>query len=440
MTDEKGLTRMKTSHRHRIAAASALLPLLFSACTTPGEYQRTRALAKTGVNPRIDAADAASWSNDQTAYLIAFNGGNGLPPDPSAQWSSIALSGMSYVDLRCNEFFVALDDYADNQRSLRESTGLVGTATATVMGLVQAASAAVAAVGASFTLAQGLMDSSAQTILFAVTPTRLKTLQTKAADAYRAGRFGPESPEIKTRAQAADAIGGYVELCTPVALKSLVGETIDQVRLGARPGDGRVTVEGFNGPAARNLVTPGRAFGSESLLPRSYNSSDPTKPQPPIQIFPGTKGPEKFLDASQIQRIQSYLCVQESDVLGPKTREAIALWQEVEGVPPASRANAGLNERQRDTLLLQSRQQGPCDMALYRNYFERSAYSTPDAVNGLIEQISKKSDELNLGLSIPTNSQTLNDPGVRQLIEAIAKALGQSSGDAVTPALENRLI
>lgn len=425
------------------SALCLAMTLLATGCTTPQQYARTRALAQAGIDPSINAQQAIDWSNNQTAFLEAFHGGAKLPADNRTEWTGITRNGLAFVDTQCNLFFANLDDYADEQRNLRESTGLVGTASATLLALANAATAAIAAVAGAFTLTQGLMDSGAQTILFPIPPTRLLSLHAKAADAYRAARLGdPSKNPITSRAHATEVIGGYAQLCTPVALKGLVGDTLDQVRFGARPGDGRVVVEGFNGPAANNLVTPGSTFGAEQTLRQSdFKADKPIVPaKDPTPHFRGRETPaERTLDAGQVQRIQAFLCVSEDGEIGPNTREAFRQWQIATGVLPAERNNARLNEPQVADLVVASRAAPACDTAVYRNFLESVLYREPDAVQGLADDLNEAGLRLGVAVDLASDIQSINDPRIREAIKAIAPRLGLPVSDAVTPQFDDRI-
>lgn len=385
------------------------------------DFRRTQEIATFGVSPEIDAASVRAWSDAQTKYLAAFAGKaeGELPPlDGDKSWPQTTLNGLSYVDTRCAAYFKALDDYADYQNSLRNATGLVGTATTGIMSALNAASQAVTAVAGAFTLGQGLMDASSAAVLFPIEPTKVQNLHGKAASAYRYGR-ADQIKNADSRAAAGELIGSYIQLCTPVTLKGMIGETISQVELGSTP-DGRIGVT--------------RAERSALLGPIDVKQPIPRLPRPPQTggLAGASNDVERLVSNDELLAYQGQMCVRPTaPSFGPKTREAIATVRErldKENFERLSQRDRGLlSLRVVGLLASEPRLQGSCPTELV-DVFERIELANDTARNDLFDALEKARSTWNLEGTLAQRSLTDN----RRLISQVATKCNLTTGERVT--------
>jgi hypothetical protein len=393
------------------------------------DYADARDVALYGVPVHMDLTGAIERISRQNLYFMTLAGlpvgkqpadqtGQLWPVLPSdLDWPSITARGMSDIDAVCANYFRRLDDFADYRRSIRDGTGIIGSATTTLMAALDAAQGGIAIVSSLFGVTQALMDTGSQAALFSVDPTRLYNLHAKAASAYRQHRQ-PPIEQISSPGQAADMLGGYVTLCTPVALKGLISETVERVEIGSTE-DGRVGVSG----AKPSLV----------LERLQVDQPIPATPVPhgPQRINGARSDLERLLSRPQGETIQSALCVPADGDFGMDTRSGIVLYRRhlgMQGDDP--QLNAPLTLKEATDLLAA----GPCAGERgYKNAWERFQFGTGPSVRALQVELDRLLDDRTVRQSGQFDAET------RAAIASLNRRFGLPAGDEVTPALSDKI-
>ena len=399
----------------------------------PPDYADARDTSFYGVPAQMDVPSAVDRIGRQNQYFLTLAGRlvekqppgtEGqiwpiLPPDSPGglDWPSVTRRGLADIDAVCTNYFKRLDDYADYRKSLRDSTGIVGSATTTLMAALDAATGGIAIVSGLFGVSQGLMDSTSQAALYSIDATKLYNLYYKAASAYRQSRKPPVE-QISSAGEAADMLGGYVALCTPVVLKGLISESIERVQIGS-------TAEGRIG-----ILTANKSSVLEQL---DVGQPVPTTPAPaqPQQITGALSDTERLLDRRQGERIQKVLCVPADGNFGTQTRTGIALYRRHHH-PGAAAAEltAPLSLKEATDLLAAT----PCNDAMgYENVWESLQFGTADSIRELQRDLDEQLADRTVSLT------GRFDPETRAAIAEVNRRLALPAGDQATPELSEKL-
>jgi hypothetical protein len=227
--------------------------------------------ALQGPDPELNASDIAAYTAQQQSVLLslaglAFPGAKSVPAAGSPDWYFVVLAGADYVDQKCDTYINALFWFNRWQNSTKSTVALTGAATAAAMGVLRASVEAISLTATAFGLVTGLIDVGSNTVLYSIDPTALRTVLKKAQAAYRDG-LASNRRDYTNEAFAIQAVQGYLALCIPAGLESLINNavTTSTVEPGRTPPGNpipRITVNPPAGsapgiPPAPRVIVPG---------------------------------------------------------------------------------------------------------------------------------------------------------------------------------------
>jgi peptidoglycan hydrolase-like protein with peptidoglycan-binding domain len=395
------------------------IAILLSACNPQVAQEKYRLL--NGPAPELDTADVSGFVERQqkaVQNLAALAGYTSPPPPGSPAWNDVVDAGVLYVDRTCDRYIDALFWFDRSRDSAKSGLALTGAAVSAAMGILDAAASAIALTATGFGLATGLIDTGANTVLYSIEPSSIRTALGNAQQAYRGGIA---DRRYSNQAAALAAVQGYLALCLPATLETLVNTAVTTATI-------RETTTDRNSPIPPLQVNPGTT--SPAALTRS------TEPLPaPAQVTPsqGIVNPispaERALLNGEGRRIQQALCVPPDGSFGPSTRAAIDLYR---GERPRAASGApGLNDAEVSELL----GAGSCDANQFRNAYERFRLGKPAEIRALQDQLRELLQSS--GVSVPQSGQF--DAPTRDAIKAAERGFGLPETGTVTPTLADNL-
>jgi hypothetical protein len=182
---------------------------------------------------RRDRSDQSIFIRAHFAVLLEAIDETGSQPKMKAVPTGFDMrryiaAGYSLADIYCSAYFAKTDEAARRRRFGRTLTNDVGTATTTVLGLVNAGQSAVTALAA----ATGLADSAWRNYddSFVISPelATVRSLVLAAQDNYRARTLGKAAELPADFGTAHSTIRRYAELCSHLGMKSLLERSSTQ--------------------------------------------------------------------------------------------------------------------------------------------------------------------------------------------------------------------
>jgi hypothetical protein len=163
--------------------------------------------------------------------LYASAGLHGKEPSDADGWDRVIKAGMDYADVRCEEYLHALFRLNRVRRTTVSQLGLLGGATAGVLGAVEAAAKEIALVAIAFGLAASTVDNLSSGVLYELEPSSVRTIVKGLQVAYRSN-IG----SYATRPAAVAAIRGYAVLCVPANIEAEVNLALKKAQPQVKPG------------------------------------------------------------------------------------------------------------------------------------------------------------------------------------------------------------
>jgi peptidoglycan hydrolase-like protein with peptidoglycan-binding domain len=402
--------------REFLQAAAAIVLILLTACNPI----RTRELYAQleGPRPELDSADIEGFVERQTSavnQLVALAGLAAKPAPGSPAWQAVLDAGMLYVDQVCDDYMGALFWFDRWRDSAKSGVALTGASAAAAMGILGAAAEAVALTATAFGLTTALIDVGANTVLYNIEPSAVRSALERAQAAYR-DELARRANLYDNQAAVLAAVQGYLALCLPASLETTINTAVAQANIGetgTQPGN----------PVPSVRVRPLDVFAP---LP-------PTAPLPVEQQISNPRSPaEQALSRGQGGLIQEALCVRPDGDFGTGTREAIVLYRRArDGLEAGDpRLRQPLSQQEIVTLL----GAGPCPSAPgYRTAYERFAFPTEDAIRALQTQLAEVPEAPALQVT------GRFDDATRAAVRELQRRFQLGDIDTVTPELLNRI-
>ena len=359
----------------------------------------TLGCARSGENlrgPHTSIVDYAADSDParagaETRILEGYRERAGLTTLPEAgnpNWWYIVEAGLNSVDEECENYMDAIF-WAD--RELREAgsqISLLGATTATMMGLADASTNAIAATAAGFGLvSQGLANHS-NAILYQIDPASIRRIVERSQAAYRAGLYSLDRSIYNSRPASVAAIQGYLSLCLPSSIETQINHAVAATEF-------KFDIGGANGSPVPTVVPvltnqqqlaqelegeKARTQALERQLQRTISQSARPTPQARASDKPqGCQDDECGLVISQAKTIQGALCVSpQSGNFLQLTRAAIRGYEAAEGEKSSSLSaldepNGILEAKEFSPLLSLS----ACSQTDFKSAYERFSYGAP---------------------------------------------------------------
>ncbi|MEO1473563.1 MAG: hypothetical protein AAFS03_06425 [Pseudomonadota bacterium] len=367
-----------------------------------------------GLSAEIDPQDVKSFSDNQTEIAKSLASLAGLPSQPMAgspEWRQVVDAGLLYVDQECDQYFAALFWFDRYRDSAKEGIALTGAATAAALGIAQAAANAISLTAVAFGLAGSLLDTSSNSVLFAIDPAPLRVAAQRSQAAYRQSI---ERTSYTNQAAALGAVQGYLALCLPASLETLVNRSVTTAA---------VEPTGTTATNARPELMVNRDLQGGAIGLLNLNAPIRTDPEVSAEerVSNARGSAEGRLLRLEGRSIQRALCVEDDGVFGNETREAIRQWRIVtRRVTPASTGLDGpLSQLEISTLVGLSSCRGA---ARYASAYERFQYPDNGAIRDLQAALAQST-----GQSVPQTGQF--DPATRAAIRALGGPNGEMTYD-----------
>jgi hypothetical protein len=195
--------------------AALLLAVGLTGCAT---YRNTSQV-QDGPGLEFKAAELKTFRENQNAVLEELRALAGASNPPTeAQWNNIILAGMDYADGRCEAYMHALFRLNRDKKTVIAQTGLLGTATAGLMGAAKSAAEDVAAVAVLFGLTSSTVDNLTSNLLYELDPSSVRTLVKALQAKFRSGL----TEGYDSRPAAMRVIRAYAMLCVPANIEAEV--------------------------------------------------------------------------------------------------------------------------------------------------------------------------------------------------------------------------
>jgi len=364
------------------AISAAVLVVVIALTVSGCGLQRGDAeLLMQGPSQQFDPASVGKYASDQNAVLAAISrtaGFEGRQPAGPEEWKAFVVAGFEYADSQCEDYMEALRRLEIVRKRSTQQLGLFGGATAGILGIVGAASSAIAITAVAFGLATATIDNVANSLLYELKPSDVRDLVRRTRLAYEQ-ELTPEN--WTDRPSSFRTIRGYVALCLPTVIEA---NATAAIRV-ARP-QGVTRSSGLRSapPVVEMAPAPAPATSPGAVV----RPSDPvrvTPPAPPAELAGDRLGSdETFLTRQQAITIQKALCLPADKLTGnmdASTREAIQSYRGFTRRPD----NGGLVVGEINMLL----GAGACDGTRgYQNAFERFAFPTADKISEFQRAVS----------------------------------------------------
>lgn len=252
----------------------------------------------------------------------------------------VAQAGFNFVDGQCVDYLDTLNDLDRKRHAAKRAFAGFGQTSNAIMAVTGASRVTLAVVAQAFGLADGLTDAYADSFLFSLPPRDVAGFVRKAMEAYR-NASALNHFHIDSGPSAYREIQGYVRLCTPVTIESMLLEHITDATAATVSSAGGTSVVigsrlSAEEKAMQDATTPLKEPSSKLPGPINKKKWEGTT---------GAKNPyEQNFPDSQLRTMQEMLCVETTGGWNAPTRNAIVVLYAAVGDPRPALADTGLSK------------------------------------------------------------------------------------------------
>lgn len=220
----------------------SMISVCLSACSlpTPSKLQTPYSAKHFLVNGNIKNKDKQDVTYMADKGIIFSNAYYEVQAnESSANIKKFTLSGISYANLRCSEFFTNLSLTKSHRDYAQKTTNLAGGLTSALLGLAQTKASTISAVGSVFGFGQASFNNYNESYIASPDIDTLRSLvkekmRNTAITLY--GKLDAQNdkkyPErIENFVQAEDELNNYIEICTANGMRELVKESVNTTRM-----------------------------------------------------------------------------------------------------------------------------------------------------------------------------------------------------------------
>lgn len=405
-------------HLFRAAALVGLI-LAFSGC---GQRQSDLELLTRGpLNlQHIDPANVVQYAAGQAVVFKEISKDAGFldtGPVGADQWKQFVTAAFGYADGQCEDYIEALRRLDIMRRQTTQQLTLVGAATAGILGVTQAASAAIAITAVAFGLASATVDNFAGSLLYELPPSEIGDLVGRLKVAYTNALT---SDNWQSRAASFRTIRGYVQYCLPATIEANIKKAIAV----AAPRGVASANNALGAPPSVDI--PGGGAGPPATgKERATANPGPTQ----NERIESARGEENFIPSRIGRRVQVGLCLVpdiNTVTFGPKTRTAIASFRatpkgrQLSSAGGTRSAPEGLSAEEISFLVTQQ-----CDASCYSNAYEYYQFGSPTQLDDLLERLMLAKPG-----PVPPKDPKRRLCDARELVRAVQ---GEGSNGILTP-------
>lgn len=412
--------------------------------------QRQRIRDAEGVSPTLDAAMISNSTQVQDKVFMQLLVRAGLctgsgdckekvPADGNKDWGKVVEAGFGFVDELWENYMDALFWYNRFRNTTSKQLSITGAMTASVLGILDASSEAIAITAASFGFSSASFENLSGTLLYDLDPSGIKTLVDRARFQYRqaSGKrataredadkkgFTDSTPMANNRPEAIALIQGYLSLCLPAYIETQVNNAVAATDFKVIDDPSQA---GSLIPRLQRVdVNESQALELNRYRVLEADKSLPVTPKSESGIKNALTPLEKRLSFSEGIKIQEALCVKGDGNFGTEvseTRKAIKLYQTARGEKEGERDGKLSKPGYRDALL----QEETCigSKANYLNAYEKFEYNTEKKFKDLLGRINNELKTQGLPImSPPLPDSIVFDGKIRAAIRQIQQKKGK---------------
>lgn len=406
----------------KFISALAIFVLVAACDTSSANQYRTQ-----GAGLSLYMPQTARNTDNLTKYFAALCKQAGFQsqscaPAPGAMhpgnWRLLVETGYNDIDYRCDSYLSWIDSKRSERILFEGTTNAISTLTAGLLKGSSASAGQLADIALVLGFTRDLYDSYQSSILLGLEGSTIKEIVNQRRSTHRK-TF--QNARYDDRAEAVFALRRYLTYCTPQSILTDVNSFSRGAASGTLP---PITSEASAAAAvigARAPSNPGRR--NTGSIPRTSE----------IAADDLAFGP------NQVRRLQSAACLNPDGVVGPDTKEAVALMHSFRDGMDSDTTKLNASEWGAHAQFLR-----PCDTANFKNLFENidigQAGDLGRSTVASLTQNDNFSDDL--------RGKTLNDPLVRAEIAKNRERLGvdetsfgiSKTSDQLSRALVTRLL
>ncbi|MEL7525993.1 MAG: hypothetical protein AAFN16_09505 [Pseudomonadota bacterium] len=365
--------------------------LLVASCGPSGTNYLTEGI---GSNLATSEADIATTSNLQNRYFTYLCQQAGLAANVSSyasstchlhpindpKWLIVVAQGMNDIDRRCDAYLQWLDNQKRSRGPIQSQIGSIRAATTGIMGVADASATALTVAGLAFDLISKSVENYHSRLLLEVESSTVNSIVLNTRRQFRAD-FRQNRIQVTNRPQAEFVLRSYLRLCLPFAIEANINNYSTLGSSGIAP-----TPENSINWSPQSGLTIGAAGGG---VERTFSARDDLTPDPPLPVERRISGAitpwEEELQEDDLTTIQQFLCISSpANNFGDKTRAGILLWSQSSF---RGEISSELNQR-RGSAILDAAENGACDTASYKNYYERFRFAgKPEAEKKFVQDV-----------------------------------------------------
>src|SRR5262245_18332805 len=169
-----------------MARTTMLLPMLgLGACSG---YMPNYDLLAKGPGAEFDGAAlrAAAQNQEEVVRQLSIMAGlKGLEPQGPVEWTQFGTAALGRARVECNAYITEIMKVEEHRRTINQQLALTGAGKAGILGVVGAASSAIAITAIAFGLVQGTVDNVTTGLLYSLGAEPVQALVEKLRGAYR---------------------------------------------------------------------------------------------------------------------------------------------------------------------------------------------------------------------------------------------------------------
>jgi hypothetical protein len=223
--------------------AAFLSIVSISACGDDGTIEYMGRL--NGPDPDIDSEKVSDFKSKLTEKggnvienLKIISGLSNIPEPGDKNWKYIIDAGVLYVNSECGKYMEAIFWFDRGRDATKSNLSAIGGAAAPAMQILKASAESISLTAAAFGLTGTLLDTSSNSILYSIEPSAIKTLLDDAQAAYYSkisDEFKENGTSTRYRSQASAllVVQGYLSLCLPYTLETLINQSVKKTSITA---------------------------------------------------------------------------------------------------------------------------------------------------------------------------------------------------------------
>jgi hypothetical protein len=194
---------------------------LLSACSM---YNQST-LVRDGTGVDFDATQISEYRANQETVLEELKllaGVETMKEGDKEAWGKFIRAGINYADRQCEQYLHALFRLDRDKKTAVSQIGLLGTAAAGTLGVVEAAAKEIALTAIGFGLLGSTVDNLSGNLLYELEPSAVRSLVRGLQNQYKQGVVAGYDNQVV----AFSVIQGYISICLPANIEAEVNSAV----------------------------------------------------------------------------------------------------------------------------------------------------------------------------------------------------------------------